>query len=116
MKTQKNDKKIRRERRHKKIRSRIFGTAECPRLSFSRTNKHIYLQIIDDEKGNTLAYTSSHYSDASKKEKAAQMGENIARLAKEKKIEKVVFDRSGFLYAGLVKIVADSARAAGLKF
>lgn len=95
-------------RRHKRIRSILSGTSDKPRLSIFRSNKFIYAQIIDDTKGHTLAQASSN--DAKK------VGAEIAKKAKAVKIEKVVFDRGGYLYIGKIKEVADSAREGGLQF
>lgn len=95
-------------RRHKKIRSVLSGTNERPRLSVFRSNKFIYAQIIDDTKGHTLAQASS--------KDAKDLGIDIAKKAKTLKIDKVVFDRSGYLYTGKIKAVADSAREGGLIF
>ena len=95
-------------RRHKRIRSTISGTAERPRLSVYRSNKFIYAQLIDDVKGHTLAQASS--ADAK------VVGVELAKKAKAIKIEKVVFDRGGYLYTGQIKAVADSAREGGLIF
>ena len=95
-------------RRHKKIRASISGTSDCPRLSVFRSNKFIYAQLIDDVKGHTLAH--AHSSDAK------TVGIDIAKKAKAIKLNKVVFDRGGYLYAGKIKAVADAAREGGLKF
>ncbi len=95
-------------RRHKKIRSTLSGTSERPRLSVFRSNKFIYAQLIDDVKGNTLTQASS--------DDAKAVGIEIAKKAKALKIEKVVFDRGGYLYIGKIKAVADSAREGGLQF
>lgn len=95
-------------RRHKKIRSVLSGTAERPRLSVFKSNKFIYAQIIDDVKGHTIAQASS--------KDAKELGIEIAKKAKTLKIDKIVFDRSGYLYTGKIKAVADSAREGGLKF
>lgn len=106
-----------RNRRHARIRARVFGTAECPRLSVFKSNKHISAQLIDDQNAVTLA--SFHSRDAKGKflsERAKEVGVAIAEKAKAKKVEKVVFDRGGFLYTGNVKAVADGAREGGLKF
>ena len=106
-----------RTRRHAKIRAKIFGTASMPRLSVFKSNKHISVQVIDDESAKTLA--ASHSRDAKGKtllEKAASLGLDIAEKAKANKITKVVFDRGGFRYTGAVKVVADSARKGGLIF
>lgn len=101
----------------KKIRSKIFGTADCPRLSVFRSNKFIYAQIIDDNSGKTLAQANDMNLDkGTKTEHASAVGKMIAEASLAKKITKVVFDRNGFKYTGRVKLVADSARTAGLKF
>ena len=115
----KNIKTEKRERRHAKIRSKVSGTAEKPRLSVFRSNKYVYAQLIDDEKGHTLAFLSSQKL-ASKKggmlERAREVGKDLAKIAKSKKIEKVVFDRGGFLYKGKIKAIAEGAREGGLVF
>jgi large subunit ribosomal protein L18 len=106
-----------RERRHKRIRSRVSGTGEIPRLAVFRSAVHISVQLIDDEKGLTLAAASdSAVKKGTKIERAQTVGKDIASKAIAKKIERVVFDRGGFLYAGRVKALADAARAGGLKF
>lgn len=104
------DKKEQRLSRRKKIRAKIFGTAKKPRLSVFRSNKYIYAQIINDEKGTTLASVSD------KLKNAKLVGQRLAELAVEKKISTVVFDRSGFKYHGRVKALAQGAREKGLKF
>ena len=110
-------KKIQRDRRRKRIRARIFGTTEIPRLSVFRSNKYVSAQLIDDSNGNTLAAATSKTSKGkSILEKAKSVGVNIAEQAKAKKISKVVFDRGGYLYTGSVSAVAEGAREAGLKF
>ena len=104
--------------RKRRVRSRIEGTKERPRLSVFRSNTHIYGQIIDDQKGVTLFSVS----DLGKKEKmkkiesAAAAGEELAKKAIAKKIKKVTFDRNGFIYHGRVKALADGARKGGLEF
>lgn len=104
----------------KKIRIRkiVNGTTERPRLCVFRSGRHMYAQIIDDASGNTLVATSSLGFDAKKTGKATaeSVGQAIAKLAAEKKITSVVFDRNGFVYHGRVKALADGARAAGLLF
>ncbi|NEM96787.1 50S ribosomal protein L18 [Pontibacter burrus] len=113
------NKEIRRSRIKKSIRRKISGTAEKPRLSVFRSNRAIYAQIIDDVAGVTLAAASSiKLDDAAKAniDTAAKVGKEIASKALEKGINQVVFDRSGYLYHGKVKSLADSAREAGLKF
>ena len=103
--------------RRNRIRSRISGTSECPRLAVFKSNKFIYAQLIDDQAGNTLAASSSKDIKAGTPlEKASKVGENIAKIAKEKSISKVVFDRGGFRYIGAVKQLADGARSGGLTF
>ena len=99
------------------IRTKVAGTAECPRLSVFRSNSQIYAQVIDDSKGVTLASASSLgiKDKMTKTEKAAQVGKQIAEAAKKAGVESVVFDRNGYLYHGRVKQLADSAREAGLK-
>ncbi len=110
-------KQIQRTRRHARIRTKIVGTEARPRLAVFRSNKFLYAQLIDDVAGKTLAATSSQKLKiaAGTGEKALAVGREIAKLAKEKKIEQVVFDRGGFLYAGVIKGIADGAREAGLK-
>ena len=100
-----------------RVRNKISGTATRPRMSVFRSNKQIYVQIINDETGTTLAAASSLGMEAMpKKEQAAKVGEAIAKKALEAGIETVVFDRNGYLYHGRVKEVADGARNGGLKF
>lgn len=100
-----------------RIRKNVNGTAERPRMSVFRSNKQIYVQIINDLTGKTLAAASSMGLDKMpKKEQAAKVGELIAQKAQENGIDKVVFDRNGYLYHGRVKELADGARKAGLKF
>ena len=108
------------ERRTKikyRVRNKISGVAERPRMSVFRSNKQIYVQIINDQPGRTLAAASSLGLEAMpKKEQAAKVGEMIAKKAIEAGITSVVFDRNGYLYHGRVKEVADAARNGGLKF
>ena len=100
-----------------KIRSKISGTSECPRLSVFRSNKFIYAQVIDDLTGKTLTEASDiKMQKGTKIERAKEVGKMIAEACAKIKINKVVFDRNGFKYTGRVKLVADSARAGGLKF
>ena len=100
-----------------RIRKSVNGTAERPRISVFRSNKQIYVQIINDLTGKTLASASSLGMEAMpKKEQAAKVGELVAKKAQEAGIEKVVFDRNGYLYHGRVKELADAARKGGLKF
>ncbi|MBQ5795567.1 MAG: 50S ribosomal protein L18 [Kiritimatiellae bacterium] len=106
--------------RHKRVRGKISGTAEMPRLSVYRSTNHIYAQVIDDVKGVTLCSASSLDKEIKEKggnkEGAKLVGQLIAKVALEKGIETVVFDRGGYLYHGRVKEVAEGAREAGLKF
>ena len=108
------------ERRTKikfRVRNKVSGVAERPRMSVFRSNKQIYVQIINDQTGRTLAAASSLGLEAMpKKEQAAKVGEMIAKKAIEAGITAVVFDRNGYLYHGRVKEVADAARNGGLKF
>ena len=101
-----------------RVRNKISGTAERPRMSVFRSNKQIYVQLIDDLGGKTLAAASSlgMTEKLPKKEQAAKVGELIAKKAQEAGITTVVFDRNGYLYHGRVKEVADAARNGGLKF
>jgi large subunit ribosomal protein L18 len=103
-------KQEKRIRRHKKVRAKIKGTSTCPRLCIFRSNKYIYAQIIDDEKGKTLALAKAGLNKSSK------AGKDIAKKAEDLKIKKVVFDRGGYKYHGRVKALADAAREAGIKF
>ena len=107
-------------KRHARVRSKISGTPECPRLDVFRSAKHIYVQIIDDVNGATLASASTVEKDfgayGGNKEAAKKVGEIIAKRALEKGIENVVFDRGGYVYHGRVKELAEGAREGGLKF
>lgn len=134
-------KRIKREkryRRHKRIRAKIFGTSEVPRLYVFRSNKHIYAQLVDDQQGKTLFSASDkNLGKKDKKEKtgkkkgvekkeeivmagkvaiAFEVGKLLAKMALEKKIERAVFDRGGYRYHGRIKALADGARDGGLKF
>ncbi len=108
------------DRRNKiktRIRGKISGTAQRPRMSVFRSNKAIYVQVIDDLAGNTIVAASSKgIAEGTKTEIAAKVGEEIAKKAQEKGISEVVFDRNGYLFHGRVKSLADAARKAGLKF
>ena len=111
------------QRRQARVRKKITGTAERPRLNVYRSNKHIYAQIIDDTASRTIAAVSTRtkelVADAGKLKKAEiakKVGELIGRLAVDKGVASVVFDRSGYIYHGRVKALADGAREAGLKF
>jgi large subunit ribosomal protein L18 len=112
-----------RKRRHRRIRMKLAGTAERPRLSVFRSLNHIYAQVIDDEAGHTLASASTKdlrleadLDGKTKREKAVVVGKAIAQRAKDAGIDEVVFDRGGYLYHGRVKFLADGAREGGLKF
>ena len=106
--------------RHARVRSKIAGTAERPRLDVFRSNSHIYAQLIDDEKGVTLAAAGSNEKDfgisGGNCEGARKVGKLIAERAKKKKITEVVFDRGGYIYHGRVKELAEGAREGGLIF
>ncbi len=116
----KTDRKLERERRHKRVRTKISGTTERPRLCMYRSNTNIYAQIIDDVTGTTLASASTMDKEIktkhSNKEAAKEVGTLIAKRAGEKKIKTVVFDRSGYIYHGVVKELAEAAREGGLEF
>jgi len=109
-----------RGRRHKRLRRKIIGTASCPRMAMFVSNKHLYVQLIDDDAGNTLAAASTLNVDGAKGSlsvaSAKLVGKVAADKAREKGIERVVFDRGGFTYGGRAKALADAAREAGLKF
>lgn len=110
-----------RKKRHGRVRNRVTGTAERPRLNVFRSNKHIYVQLIDDLNGVTLASASTQDKDltldsASNVDAAKQVGELIAKRAIDKGLKSVVFDRGGYLYHGRVKALAEAAREAGLEF
>ncbi len=112
-------KKMKRARRHARVRAKVSGTASRPRLSVFRSNRYIYAQIIDDVAKKTLVSASDLKLDVSgktKKERAYEVGKEVARRAKEKGIESVVFDRGGYLYTGRVKALAEGAREGGLRF
>ncbi len=114
-----NSKNRTRERRAIRVRSRVRGTAERPRLSVFRSNKAIWAQVIDDSTGRTLASAGSinvTEADLSKTDQAAKVGELVAERAKAAGIERVVFDRGAYLYHGRVKALADGARQGGLDF
>lgn len=112
-----NKKQDKRIRLKKKIRSKILGNSECPRLSVFRSNSYIYAQVIDDAKGVTLVGASDmSIKKGTKTEHAQSVGTEIAKLSIIKGIKKVVFDRNGFKYTGRIKALADGARAGGLQF
>ncbi len=104
-------------RRHARIRAKIKGTAECPRLAIFRSNRFMYAQLINDDAGVTIVGTDSRKTSAKTGvERAKELGTILAGLAKEKGITKVVFDRGGFRYQGAIVALADSAREGGLVF
>jgi large subunit ribosomal protein L18 len=112
-----------RERRKFRIRRKISGTPERPRLTVFRSAKHIYAQVVDDAAGSTLAHASTLSKDvragigeANKTDAAKQVGKAIAKALLAKGVDKVVFDRNGYLYHGRIRALADAAREAGLKF
>ena len=109
-----------RERRHRRIRGKVAGTAERPRLAVFRSNKGIFAQLVDDQSGRTIAGASwlgvKKSFKGTKTEQAAEVGKLVAEAAKKAGIESVVFDRGGYLYHGRVKALADGAREGGLKF
>ncbi|MFA6251183.1 MAG: 50S ribosomal protein L18 [Candidatus Paceibacterota bacterium] len=114
MKNKKIEKRIRLK---KKIRTKIFGTTKCPRLSVFRSNNYIYAQVIDDLNHNTLIASSDmNLKKGTKTERAKNIGEEVAKKAIEKGIKTCVFDRNGFKYTGRIKALADGARTGGLKF
>jgi large subunit ribosomal protein L18 len=114
------DTNAQRLKRHKRVRGKVSGTSERPRLNVFRSGNNIYAQVIDDTKGLTLATASSLEKSfegrGNNVEAAAKVGEMIAQRAKDKGIDTVVFDRGGYLYHGRVKALADGAREAGLNF
>lgn len=119
----KQDKNSKRVHRHKGIRSSVSGTAKVPRLCVYRSLNEIYVQLIDDQAGNTLASASSKDKELesvakgkTKVEIAEAVGREIAKKAKKIKIKSIVFDRGGYVYTGRVKAIADGARAEGLQF
>lgn len=114
------EKKRRRLKRKLRIRSRIRGTAERPRMTVFKSNKHTYIQVVDDTSNRTIVAVSNLEKELSgvknRVKDVQKLGEVAAKRLLEKKIESVVFDRNGYLYHGLVKSIADGARKAGLKF
>ena len=115
----KESKNVARKRRHARVRAKVSGTAKCPRLCVYRSNKNIEAQIIDDVKKVTLVASSSmtlKLENGSNVEAAKAVGADLAKKALAKKVKKVVFDRSGYIYHGRVKALAEAARKAGLEF
>lgn len=108
-------------RRHRRVRKKVQGSAERPRLAVFRSNKHMSAQVVDDDAGRTLAAASTYevelrQTSGAKKDAAAEVGRLVAERAREAGVSQVVFDRGGFKYHGRVAALADSARAAGLEF
>ena len=116
----KTDRKMERQRRHIRVRTKISGTAERPRLCVYRSNSNLYVQIIDDVAGKTLVQASTLDKEIktkhANKEAAKEVGTLIAKRAMEKNIKNVVYDRGGYIYHGVVKELAEAAREGGLKF
>ena len=114
------DTRAQRKKRHKRVRAKISGTSERPRLNVFRSEKHIYAQVIDDEKGHTLCSASSvekgFDGSGSNKDAAKKVGTMVAERAVAKGISSVVFDRGGYIYHGRVKELAEAAREGGLTF
>ena len=116
----KTDRKLERTRRHARVRTKVSGTAERPRLCVYRSNSNIYAQIIDDVAGNTLVSASTLDKEVktkhSNKEAAKEVGTLIAKRATAKNIKNVVYDRGGYIYHGIIKELAEAAREGGLEF
>ena len=119
----KTSRSVVRENKHRRIRSRLAGTPEKPRLAVFRSNNHMYAQVIDDEAGNTIVSASTVQEDVKKGltktnnvEAAKKLGEVIAKKALDNGIKTVVFDRGGYIYQGKVRALAEAAREAGLEF
>ena len=116
----KTNRKLERTRRHLRVRRKVSGTAERPRLCVYRSNTNIYVQIIDDVAGKTLVSASTLEKEVktkySNKEAAKEVGKLVAKRAQEKNIKTVVFDRGGYIYHGIVKELAEAAREGGLEF
>ncbi len=114
------NKKANRDRRHKRIRTKMHGTADIPRLAVSKSNQNLTAQIINDDNGETLVYVSTLEKDIKiknkNKEAAKEVGTRIAEKALKANIKKVVFDRGGYAYHGVIKEIAEAARSAGLEF
>ena len=115
----KESRNVQRLRRHKRVRTKVSGTPECPRLDVFRSNANIHAQVIDDVNGHTLVSASSvdmKLENGGNIEAAKKVGEEVAKRALEKGIKNVVFDRGGYIYTGRVKALAEAAREAGLEF
>jgi large subunit ribosomal protein L18 len=115
-----SEKRRKRIRRKVHIRKRVLGTPECPRMSVFRSNKHMYVQAIDDATGTTIAAASNLEKELgtlkNSVESAGKLGEAFGKRLSEKKLKSVVFDRNGYKYHGIVKAIADGARKAGIEF
>jgi large subunit ribosomal protein L18 len=113
------DKTNRRKRRKMRVRRKINGTADRPRLSVFKSNRYLYVQVVDDVSGNTLTSINTAFGELKglrvKVEDGVKLGEELGKRLKEQKIEKAVFDRNGYLYHGVVKAVADGTRKAGIE-
>jgi len=116
MKTKTAQKVQKRNSRHRRIRAKVAGTAERPRLVVFRSNKAIYAQLIDDDTAKTIASADSRKSKGTMTENAKEVGVDIAKKAKNAKITKVVFDRAGYQYTGSIATLAEAAREGGLEF
>jgi large subunit ribosomal protein L18 len=117
MSTKSQQKTVSRAKRHNRLRSKITGTAERPRLAVFKSNKFVYAQLIDDQAGRTLLSVDSRkHADNTRQEQAKEVGTEVAKEAQAKNITTVVFDRGGFRYQGIIAILADAAREGGLKF
>ena len=116
----KTDRKFERQRRHIRVRRKISGTSECPRLCVYRSNRNLFVQIVDDQKQTTLVSASTLDKEVKEKHSnkvaAKEVGALIAKRALEKNIKTVVYDRGGYIYHGVVKELAEAAREAGLQF
>jgi large subunit ribosomal protein L18 len=109
-------KQLLRIRRHKRVRTKVHGSAHCPRLVVFRSLQHIEVQILDDDKGQTLVASNDKRLKGNKTARATAVGKDIATKAQTKKITAVVFDRNGYKYHGRIKALAEAARQGGLKF
>jgi large subunit ribosomal protein L18 len=114
-----NKTKVQREKRKQRIRKKIFGTGERPRLSVFRSARHVYAQVIDDDKGATIAFVHSYKKGVAERadsEQCSVLGKKLAEACKAKNVTKVVFDKNGYAYHGRIKALADGAREGGLIF
>lgn len=113
------EKRIKRARRHKRVRAKVSGCSTRPRISVFRSNKHIWIQMIDDKRGHTIISASDlelKLKDKTRTERAKMVGELAAKKAREKNIASAVFDRGGYKFHGIVKAVAEGIRQGGIKF